>query len=355
MRWTSSNTSQYLTPYAEGLACRYFDRRDDYTTRSIKENEWLVIHTSSLINCNTQKVHSEPSTKFCRVRKVQIKGDFITCSCGHVQRWLMPCVHIYAVLDKQELVLPSMFHLHWWKHFNYLFKNTSKDNNESVQLKLHESLKHVRMNHFDKNNNNQYIGCPIHDNILLKTKIYEISELPTEDETLLKMLAIRDSQFINVPWQTTKQISPFHYASHDKNSLSASNLSMDIDMEIDFESNDVLEIKVEENIDSMGGGIVHSNLSQQRQDMFDDDISNNSHNNCEIGAYHRLKPLFDQLVSSINNVEDLEDQFDKMERNVFDLINKKRKGPVNANETTFLGEINGTRRQEKRRKFLYEL
>jgi len=223
---------------------------------------------------------------------------------------------------------------------------------------LQDSLRYVRKNHFNKNNNNEYIGCPIHDNLLLKEKSYKIYDLPTDDELLLIILAIRDSQIKSMPWQTTKVVRHHDYSLHDKNSLYHNdnverNIEFDIDDEDDFDV--IHNIKVEDNLESMGGGLVVSNLSQQRREMMEQNEDNCHENNDNVGAYHRLKPLFDQLVSSINNIQDLEDQFDKMERNVFDLINKKRKAPVNENETTFLGEIDGPRRQEKRRKFLYEL
>ena len=41
--WTNSITSQYLTDYAEGLACAMFDRRIYYTRRYIGNKTWLVI------------------------------------------------------------------------------------------------------------------------------------------------------------------------------------------------------------------------------------------------------------------------------------------------------------------------
>ena len=114
LNWTISNTSKYLTPYAEGLMCSYFDRQNQYFVRQTKHNVWMVMHKSNMNNKNST---SKDHPKYKRVRKVEVRNNYMTCTCQLTQRWLMPCVHMFCVLKKKEYVTPSMFHLRWWKHF----------------------------------------------------------------------------------------------------------------------------------------------------------------------------------------------------------------------------------------------
>jgi hypothetical protein len=47
-RWSISKTADYLTTYAEGLACDLFERKSSYTSRTIKQNEWMFMHTDTM-------------------------------------------------------------------------------------------------------------------------------------------------------------------------------------------------------------------------------------------------------------------------------------------------------------------
>ena len=59
-----------------------------------------------------------------RVRIVSIDCEgFMSCSCGKVQMYMMPCRHICAIIDKKEYYIPSMFHIRWHKMFNYYHGN----------------------------------------------------------------------------------------------------------------------------------------------------------------------------------------------------------------------------------------
>ena len=61
----------------------------------------------------------------------------MTCSCGYVQRMLMPCRHICSVIDKVENYVPSLFHIRWHKLFNYYY---SKSANDSICSKKSDAL-----------------------------------------------------------------------------------------------------------------------------------------------------------------------------------------------------------------------
>ena len=69
------------------------------------------------------KSASQSFTKFQRIREVTIdEENVMSCSCNYHKRWLMPCVHICCVLEKTEYYTSELFHLRWWKHFQYLYK-----------------------------------------------------------------------------------------------------------------------------------------------------------------------------------------------------------------------------------------
>ena len=49
--WSNSLTKDFLTDYAEGLACHNFDRKIHFTKRCVSFNKWLVVD-SNLYNDN---------------------------------------------------------------------------------------------------------------------------------------------------------------------------------------------------------------------------------------------------------------------------------------------------------------
>ena len=60
-----------------------------------------------------------------RVRIVSIDSDgFMSCSCGKVQMYLMPCQHICAIISLKKYYVPSMFHIRWHKLYNYYHGNS---------------------------------------------------------------------------------------------------------------------------------------------------------------------------------------------------------------------------------------
>ena len=59
---------------------------------------------------------------FDRVRKITIYANgFMIFSCGNVHRYIGPCKHIMAVLDDEKYVIADLFHICWWKVYNYYY------------------------------------------------------------------------------------------------------------------------------------------------------------------------------------------------------------------------------------------
>ena len=131
-QWTKSLTNGYLTDYAEGLSCSVFDRRFNYVSKKITTNTWLVCYKdfSPHLSCSNKERNEglennpyKPITKFQRVREVSITNDnFMTCSCGYIQRWLMPCMHICSIISDKKYLTADLFHIRWWKYFDYIYK-----------------------------------------------------------------------------------------------------------------------------------------------------------------------------------------------------------------------------------------
>ena len=86
----------------------------------------MVIYKKSISGFPEKKKSSE--LVFQRVQTVTIDKDgYMTCTCGYVQRMLMPCTHICAVIDKPEYYVPSMFHIWWYKMFNYYYRDKQQN------------------------------------------------------------------------------------------------------------------------------------------------------------------------------------------------------------------------------------
>ena len=84
----------------------------------------------------------------------------MNCTCGRTGEYLLPCVHICRVIDKNEYFETSMFHVRWQKLFNFSMSNkVMEDSMINVLPVLTEIAKETRRNHFDAKG--KYKGVPI--------------------------------------------------------------------------------------------------------------------------------------------------------------------------------------------------
>ena len=91
----------------------------------------------------------------------------MSCSCGYVQRFLLPCRHICAVLDYIEYYEPSLFHIRWHKDFNYHHGNSlSRNIARNTDTVLRELLVYTRANHYTQSG--KYKGIPMMDSEFMK-------------------------------------------------------------------------------------------------------------------------------------------------------------------------------------------
>ena len=108
--WSNSNTKDVLVPYAEGLACGNFDEREYYNMHRATEYCWYVLNKEAGTIRPNDDIQN--NIKFDRVRIVLLDvNQFMSCSCGYVQRYFMPCRHICAVLKDIKYYDPAFFHI----------------------------------------------------------------------------------------------------------------------------------------------------------------------------------------------------------------------------------------------------
>ena len=112
-----------------------------------------------LLLFNSNKNIEEDCTKFDRVYKVYLDSEsFMNCSCGYVNQYLAPCQHIFAVLADMKHVTADLFHIRWWKHFNYYFASPDK---LKANTNIHKGLVviHNVLNEKSFRRGGKYKGC----------------------------------------------------------------------------------------------------------------------------------------------------------------------------------------------------
>lgn len=158
--WINSQIKDHLTPYASGLACSIWDRREQYHVRLQSHEEtsivFYVIHKGTLTDAKSSlvKVLSETEEKeltaprFLRVRKVTVSNDGYTkCTCGLPSQYMMPCVHICSIISEEKYFTARLFGLRWWKSFNYYHgKHYGNDLVPNVSRSLERALSDERKN-----------------------------------------------------------------------------------------------------------------------------------------------------------------------------------------------------------------
>ena len=112
-------------------------------------DQWFILSK----NAGTGASHKayEPM-KYDRVRMVNISTDgYMSCSCGYIQRMLMPCRHVCAIINEAELYTPSLFHIRWYKLYNYYYKNNRATMNGCNNTKdaLDSLLSSIRSNAYN--------------------------------------------------------------------------------------------------------------------------------------------------------------------------------------------------------------
>lgn len=165
---TTTHLFMFLQMLLAGLTLKNFDLKDQYNCCYVGDRKWLLL---SKIHSQDQHLDDEDSffchdcipktyPKYCRVYIVTIYScGHMNCSCGYVQDYLGPCIHIMKVLNKIDNLVPSLFHIRWWKQYNYYFG--SKFGNSQKLEKMHKCMRdlgnEIAEQSFDANG--KFKGC----------------------------------------------------------------------------------------------------------------------------------------------------------------------------------------------------
>ena len=285
----------------------------------------------------------------------------MNCSCGYVNRWLMPCVHICSVLEHSKYYTPDLFHLRWWKLFHYLYKSNSKSKKvKSTTQNLKDSLSRVRADHYN-HTNGMYKGVPIHDSAFLNDPMSNLNQgfIIKEDNK---------RHIIDAIWKMQEDDKPLIKGSTAYKNYMQDVITNDNPRYMNSNTpNDMLFDDIEESdvAHDMGAGSqVESTLSQQRIEMNEDSSSfvqdmpnsqTSTSNSQTLNVYSDLQPIFNDMIKQIKTKDQLDKAVSCLQKLNFEFKADSMKNRViKENETLMLGEVNGSRRQETRHKFLYE-
>jgi len=347
--WSNSNTKDVLTPYAEGLACDNFDKKEYYNVHRNSKSSWLVLN--KLAGTTPPIDDMSKLIKFDRVRVVQIDANqFMSCSCGYCQRFLLPCRHVCAVLKDLKYYEPSLFHIRWHKSFNYYYGNefASKIAPDTDRV-LKTMLDDTREHHYRESG--KYKGVPLSNSQF-------INDLPEFfHERLNKSYddnAIIDLMHSILLYTNTK--GPLV-----KNSIQLQDDNNE-DM-IDNEANDDDFITHEDDSDDSmnvlttnfgGSSQTETQLSTARVA-----ISNapNTNEYMETSVYYTLaRPTFEDMMNSCKTKKQFDDVIKMMETQHYKHVAENGVMPHNATtaSTYVFGRNDTNKRTIPRKKFAHE-
>jgi hypothetical protein len=355
--WSDSLTKDYLTTYAEGLACVNFDNRLNYHVRRKDADTWYVLNKDidgeHALNSNRENI----PIQFYRVRKVSIDQEgYMSCSCGYVQRMLMPCVHVCAVVGKKEYYVPSLFHIRWYKTFNYYYgQSFAKDIAPATLDAVEDSLDEVRNTQYHEHSG-YYKGVDIKTSLFYtENKSFDPPQSSYHDHIMKKMDDIMTYSVTQGPAIKGSFVPFTELMTVD----TESNLINHHDESINGFSDDSSEINTTgNNHDNTVQGIVSSSqvevsLSQTRQNADDTPVL---HNNAITGyAYHDVLTKFQDWFGSCKSVK----QYERLMKTMTDCHflniaeNTKTKTCTNKDNTLF-GAYPTPQKNMKRKRFRHE-
>ena len=108
-------------------------------------------------------------TKFEHCRSVKIDSNgYMTCDCGFVHMYMAPCIHIMATLDNADYLIPELYHIRWWKTYNYYYDASFTP--PTLQDTLHDVFTETKNNSFHPNG--LYKGCNINNTGFLNQRFH---------------------------------------------------------------------------------------------------------------------------------------------------------------------------------------
>ena len=336
--WSKSLTKNVLTTYAEGLACKNFDQRVMYNVRRYSSYVWLVLKKES--GLKPPSLDQSQKLYYDRVRHVTIDAELnMSCDCGYIQRYLMPCPHMCAVIDQPEHLVPSMYHIKWHKVFNY-YHATSFGPTIATKVcnTLHEVLKVTRENCY--RGSGKYKGVPLLGTSFLNTLplFIDVNECIYDPVYDLMIRIKKNTQEFGPVIKNTLQLNKYRSSITDDYVAS---LPLYTD-------------GTDQGLNSFGGSSqVEIQLSQDRSHLNDAiDLNLVSYNK----YYKEALPVFEEMISSCRNEIQFKEMMELMRiQHMKHVMSKGINAYIGQSTGTILfGEDNTSSRSEQRHKFLHE-
>lgn len=138
--WSKSSTAPFLSKYALGILEQRIHQSDNYVVRRLSSTTWGVLHKSY----SEGNYQEGEYTKFNRVRKVVIEDEgvptIINCTCGGIQRFMLPCPHSLAMMEDLKMTV-NLCNCHYrWHKLPAYFIHESMQNNDPLKENI-ESIK----------------------------------------------------------------------------------------------------------------------------------------------------------------------------------------------------------------------
>lgn len=159
--FSRSDTFEFLTNYAEKILLQRIITSRSYNVRRKNEHTWYIMRDTVDSSSSSKDI----IPKFRRVREISLLHknnlNLLTCSCGGVQRFLMPCSHSIAVLRSLgHHVRLGNIHYRWNKVLSYYIHDDS--NLQSNMRSCLLSMVHV-MNSIMCMRRKSWYGFPLDD------------------------------------------------------------------------------------------------------------------------------------------------------------------------------------------------
>ena len=129
--WSKSPTAPQITAYGETILMEQYQERNNYYLHRQDENAWLLMRKQGKKKPSLSELSV---TKFKRVRKVELIGEHLECSCRFYSRYGIPCRHILAING-----LPSVedIAVRWHRQYGYFY---GRDGYEEVTELYNEAM-----------------------------------------------------------------------------------------------------------------------------------------------------------------------------------------------------------------------
>ena len=333
--WTSSHQlNESLNDYALGLAVRVFDQSIKYYSVRVGPNRWYVMFKG--VGYLKDRDSTLPQL-YDRVRIVDVDMEgYMSCSCGYVQRMLMPCRHICAVIKKQEYYVPSLFHVRWHKLFGYYHNNVFKrDICEKTKSALHQLLLSTRSNAYLISG--KYKGIYIKESQFLKSLEPYVK---VENDVSKVMDYILDM---------TMKSGPVVASSFDISEILKQNCVGKDDT--NYSQPQLLEVYDQENETSFGGASdMCITLSQTHADY--EEIVEDQLNSITMNFYKEGLPAYEEMIRTCPNRKAFDECMEMMRtRHTFHVCSKGiQRGYGDKKASGLFGEDITSKRNIKRHK-----